>query len=112
MGRNGAGATGPKIGDNSNLNADEKLKLSGFMSEIERLEAQKRILAEDISEIYKGAKDAGFNTKAMRHNVKMRRMDREERSAFENACEAYTLAMGDFATTDLGRASAPQHADA
>lgn len=111
MGRNQNGDAGPKIGDNSNLNADEKLKLGGFISEIERVEAQKRELSADISAMYESAKDAGFNTKAMRHTIKMRRMDREERSAFENAYEAYTAALGDFATTDLGRASAPRHAD-
>jgi len=109
MAKNGENS-GPKIGDNSNLNNDEKLKLGGFISEIERIEEQKRILGEDVSELYKSAKDAGFNTKAMRHTVKMRRMDNEERNSFENACDAYAHALGDFITTDLGRAMAP-HAD-
>jgi uncharacterized protein (UPF0335 family) len=99
---------GAAIGDNSQLKADDKIRLGGFISEIERLEEQKRELATDITEIYKSAKDAGFNTKAMRHTVKMRRMDRDERSAFENACDAYAHALGDFVTTDLGRAMAPQ----
>lgn len=107
MGR-GKNGDGPKIGDNSNLNADEKLKLGGFMSEIERLEAHKREISTDISEIYTSAKDAGFNVKAMRHAVKMRRMDSEERNAFENAYDAYTIALGDFVTTELGRAMAPR----
>lgn len=99
------------IGSNSNLNADEKIRLGGFISEIERMEANKRLISEDITEIYKSAKDAGFNTKSLRHVVKMRRMDKEERNAFESACDAYSVALGDFATTDLGRAMAP-HANA
>lgn len=110
MGRRKAEPEGLKIGDNSALNANEKLKLGGFISEIERLEEQKRELATDISELYTSAKDAGFNTKSMRHVIKMRRMDRDERNAFENACEAYAMALGDFITTPLGAAMAPHNA--
>lgn len=102
---------GAQIGDNSQLKADDKIRLGGFISEIERLEEQKRELATDITEIYKSAKDAGFNTKAMRHTVKMRRMDRGERESFENACDSYAHALGDFITTELGAAMAP-HASA
>lgn len=103
---------GPKIGHNSNLNSDEKLRLCGFVRAIESLEEQKRELSTDISEIYTSAKDAGFDTKALRHTIKMRRMDRQERNAFESAAEAYATALGDFITTDLGRAMAPALADA
>ncbi len=103
---------GARIGDNSQLKADDKIRLSGFISEIERIEGEKRILAEDLTEIYKSAKDAGFNTKAMRHTVKMRRMEKDERSAFENACDAYAHALGDFITTPLGQAGLPNQTGA
>lgn len=103
---------GARIGDNSQLKADDKIRLGGFISEIERLEEQKRELATDVTEIYKSAKDAGFNTKAMRHTIKMRRMEKDERSAFENACDAYAHALGDFITTPLGQAGAPQQTNA
>lgn len=95
----------PKIGHNSNLTADEKLKLGGFISEIERVEAQARVLATDKSELYKSAKEAGFDTKALRHVVKMRRMGATERQELENAIDSYAVALGDFITTDLGRAA-------
>lgn len=96
--------TGASVGHNSNLNADEKLKLSGFISEIERWEAQKREISTDISELYTSAKDAGFDTKAVRHTIKMRRMKADERASFETAYDAYMHAMGDFITTELGKA--------
>ena len=55
---------------------------------------------------------ASINTKAMRHTIKMRRMEKDERSAFENACDAYAHALGDFITTPLGQAAAPQQPNA
>lgn len=97
------------IGHNSALNADDKLRLSGFISEIERLEADAKLIATDKSEIYKSAKDKGFDTAAMRHTIKLRKMEREKRDTFENACDAYAHALGDFASTDLGRAMSPQN---
>lgn len=96
------------IGDNSNLNADERRKLEGYVSEIERLEADKSVISKDISEIYKSLKETGFDTKAIRHTIKLRKMDAEERGAFETACDAYSRAFGDFASSELGRAMAPK----
>jgi len=96
------------VGHNSALNADDKLRLSGFISEIERWEAEKKIISTDISEIYKSAKDKGFDTAAMRHTIKLRKMEREKRDAFEAACDAYAHALGDFATTPLAQAMAPK----
>lgn len=93
------------IGDNSNLTEAQRIKMQGFITEIEFFEAKKREISTDISEIYKAAKEDGFNTKAMRHNIKMRRMDAEERQAFENAVDAYTQALGALADTDLGKAA-------
>jgi len=81
-----------KIGHNSNLNDDEKRKLNGFVTEIERLEAQKRVISQDISEIYKSAGESGFDNKAMRHLVKLRAMQSDARREFEHAVEAYQLA--------------------
>ena len=45
-------------------NANEQLKR--YVERIERLEQEKKELAEDISEIYVEVKSAGFDVKAMR----------------------------------------------
>ena len=97
-----------KIGHNANLNSDEKIKLSGFISEIERLNAEAKVISGDRSEIYKAAKEDGFDTKALRHVIKLRSRERYERDEFENAVDAYCEAMGDFITTPLGQAMQPQ----
>lgn len=98
----------PAIGHNSNLRDDDKVRLGRLVIEIERVEAEISNLSAEKSEIYKSAKEAGFDTKALRHEIKLRRLEKSERADFEAACEAYRLALGDFASTDLGRSAAPR----
>lgn len=92
----------PSIGDNSALNSDEKRTLSGFIGEIERAEADKRLISEDISELYKSAKDKGFNVPALKAIIKSRRMEKEERDRLEIAIDAYKAALGMLVGTPLG----------
>lgn len=94
-----------KVGHNSNLNADEKAKLAGFVSEIERVGAEIRELTAENGTIYKAVKESGFDTKAVKHIVKLRRMEVSKRAAFETYCDAYALALGMLADTPLGRAA-------
>lgn len=103
---------GAKIGDNSNLREDEKFRLLGFVTEIKRIEDEKATLAEQIKEIYTEAKDRGFNTKAIRHIIKQRKTPKDEREAFQVVVDAYMHALGDFVTTPLGQAMAPQQPNA
>lgn len=105
--RDNGAEDGAKIGHNSNLNADEKVKLSGYITEIERVDQQARDIASERGGIYKAAKDNGFDTKALKRVIQLRRMEQTKREALENAVDIYMHAMGDFATTDLGRAMAP-----
>lgn len=101
-----------KIGHNSNLNENEKEKLAGFVSEIERVDAEVRELTSERGTIYKAAKDAGFDTKALKHVIKNRRMEASKRQEFEAAVDAYEHALGDFVSTPLGQAAMPQQAHA
>lgn len=109
MGRrkNGAADEGAKIGQNSNLNDNEKLKLSGIISEVERINARVADYNSEKSEIFKAAKEQGFDTKAIRHLISLRKMESSKRNDFENALTAYQHAMGDFVTTPLGQAGMP-----
>lgn len=67
----------PGIGHNSSgaIAAD---RLKSFVARIEALETEKRSLAEDIKEIYAEAKGAGFDVKALRKVVAIRRMDADD----------------------------------
>jgi uncharacterized protein (UPF0335 family) len=90
------------------LMADQKRQLDAYIAEIERWEAQKKEITDDISEIYASALESGFDTKAMRHVVKLRKADRDKQAALENAVEVYKLALGMLADTPLGAAALQQ----
>jgi uncharacterized protein (UPF0335 family) len=104
--RNGAGA-GAAIGHNSNINDAEKKKLGGYIQEIERVDAEVRELTSERGNIYKSAKEAGFDTKALKRVIVLRRMEKSKREEHEAAVDAYMVAMGDFASTPLGQAAMP-----
>jgi uncharacterized protein (UPF0335 family) len=95
----------PTIGDNSGLNQQDKTALQGIVSEIERHEEEKRLIATDISTIYKSAKDKGFNVRAIRTVVRERRMERAEREVLETIIDTYKHALGMLADLPLGRAA-------
>lgn len=103
----------PKIGENgAALTDDRKKQLAGYVKEIERWNAEKAIIQADIGQIFNSAKDAGFDTKALRAIIKSRKQSAAEREAFEAICAVYEHALGDFVTTDLGRAAHPASASA
>ena len=69
-------------------------QLRAFIERIERLEEEKKAIADDIKEVYAEAKGAGFNTKVMRQLVKLRKQDRHERAEFEAILDLYMHALG------------------
>lgn len=96
----------PSIGHNGGpLDNERKKQLEGYVSEIERSEVQKKEIVDDISAIYSSAKDAGFDTKAVRHIIRVRKADREKQQALENAVEVYKHALGMLADLPLGQAA-------
>jgi uncharacterized protein (UPF0335 family) len=72
--------------------AGERLK--SFIERVERLEEEKRALAEDIKEVYAEAKGAGFDVKIMRQIVKIRKMDQDELDEQETLLDVYKRALG------------------
>ena len=58
-------------------------RLRSFIERIERLEEEKKALADDIREVYSEAKGAGFDVKVMRQLIKLRKMDNDDRSEME-----------------------------
>lgn len=79
--------------------------LKSLVSRIERLQEDKAALQEDIGAVFQEAKSAGFDTKIMREVLKIRRMDKHERDERETLVALYMDALGDLATTPLGRAA-------
>jgi uncharacterized protein (UPF0335 family) len=72
--------------------AGERLK--SFIERIERLEEEKRALAEDIKEVFAEAKGNGFDTKIMRQIIKIRRTDQDDLDEQEALLDTYMRALG------------------
>ncbi|WP_138476195.1 DUF2312 domain-containing protein [Dyadobacter bucti] len=72
--------------------AGERLIL--LIERIERLSEEKAGIAADITDVYAEAKSAGFDTKAMRQIVKLRKIDRQKRQEEEMILETYKSALG------------------
>lgn len=72
--------------------AGERLK--SFIERIERLEEEKKALADDIRDVYAEAKANGFAVKVMRQIVKIRKMDKDDLDEQEALLETYMRALG------------------
>jgi uncharacterized protein (UPF0335 family) len=80
-------------------------RLRSFIERIERPEEEKRSLATDIKEVYAEAKGTGFDTRIMRHLVKLRRMDKDDLDEQEALLDLYKRALGMLADLPLGEAA-------
>jgi len=76
----------------SDVIAAEQLRL--FIERIERLEEEKKGMADDIRDVYVEAKSNGYDTKTMRAIVKLRRMEKHHRDEAEALLETYKAALG------------------
>ena len=61
---------------------------------IERLEEEKKAIAEDIKEIYNQAKSYGYDTKIIREVIKIRKLDQGTLFEKESLIEIYKRALG------------------
>lgn len=80
-------------------------QLASIVSRIERLEAERKALADDVKEIYQEAKSGGFEVKVVRRLIRERRQDEAEREEIEALLEVYRNALGQIADTPLGQAA-------
>lgn len=69
-------------------------KLRSFVERIERLEAEKRAIDDDIKEIYSEAKGNGFEPKILRRVVALRKLSADERQEQDALLEIYRDALG------------------
>jgi uncharacterized protein (UPF0335 family) len=68
--------------------------LKAFVERIERLEEEKKALADDIRDVFAEAKANGFDVKALRAVIKLRKQDADERREQEAILETYMHALG------------------
>jgi uncharacterized protein (UPF0335 family) len=71
-----------------------KDQLKAIIERIERLEEEKKTISEDIRDVYAEAKGNGFDVKALRTIVRMRKQDANERAEQETILETYMQALG------------------
>lgn len=69
-------------------------QLRAFVERIERLEEDKAAVANDLKEVYAEAKGTGFDVKAIRAVVRMRKQDEEKRKEADAILATYMHALG------------------
>jgi uncharacterized protein (UPF0335 family) len=71
-----------------------KDQLKSIIERIERLEEEKKAISDDIRDVYAESKGNGFDVKALRMIVRMRKQDPNERQEQETILETYMQALG------------------
>jgi len=71
-----------------------KDQLKAIIERVERLEEEKKAISDDIRDVFAEAKVNGFDVKALRTIVKMRKMEASEREEQEAILETYLHALG------------------
>ena len=85
----------PDIGHNSEaVKQFSKDQLRSVIERIERLEEEKKTISDDVRDVYAEAKGNGYDVKALRTIVRMRKQDANERQEQETILESYMQALG------------------
>ena len=69
-------------------------RLRSLIERIEKLEEEKKNISSDITDVFAEAKSAGFDTKALRAVLKLRKMNAADRDEQELLVEPYNKALG------------------
>ena len=72
-------------------------QMKSIVERIERLEEEKKTIADDIKEVYAEAKGIGYDVKALRKVIAMRKRDLDERKEEEAIMDLYLQAVGETA---------------
>lgn len=71
-------------------------KLRQIVARIERLEEEKKGIADDVKETYAEAKSFGLDPKVLRQVIRIRKQDRQEREEQEQVRDLYLHALGEI----------------
>ncbi|HUY03340.1 MAG TPA: DUF2312 domain-containing protein [Rhodocyclaceae bacterium] len=69
-------------------------RLRSIVERIERLEEERKALGSDIRDIYAEAKSAGFDVKALRQLIALRKQEPSEVEEIESLLDVYRRALG------------------
>ena len=69
-------------------------QLRSFVDRIERLEEEKKTISDDIKEVYAELKGSGFDSKAVRTIIRLRKKEDHERQDEEAMIQLYKDALG------------------
>lgn len=72
-------------------------QLKSIVERIERLEEEKKTIADDIKEVYGEAKANGYDVKVLRKVIAIRKRDANERAEEEAILDLYLQAVGESA---------------
>jgi uncharacterized protein (UPF0335 family) len=76
----------------SDVVAADELRL--LIERVERLEEEKKGIADDIRDVYSEGKSRGYDAKIMRQIVRLRKMETHDRQEMEAILELYKTALG------------------
>ena len=76
------------------LNSTAQGQLKSIIDRVERLEVEKAEIMEQMKEVYAEAKGNGYDVKALRTIVRLRKQDADERQEQETILETYMQALG------------------
>lgn len=76
------------------MNRAHNNQLRLFMERIERLEDEKKGIADDIRDVYAEAKSNGYDTKIMRIIYRLRKMEAHDRAEMEALVDTYKAELG------------------
>lgn len=82
------------VEENNSVENVAASELRQFIERIERLEEEKAALMGDIKDVMGEAKGRGYDTKAIRTIIRLRKKDKDERMEEEAILETYMNALG------------------
>ena len=87
-------ATSAAVRDDEPATKFAKDQLKSIIERIERLEEEKKAISDDIRDVYAESKGNGYDVKALRTIVRMRKQDTDERREEQAVLEMYMNALG------------------
>lgn len=87
-------ATSAAVRDDEPATKFAKDQLKSIIERIERLEEEKKAISDDIRDVYAESKGNGYDVKALRTIVRLRKQDPNERAEAETILETYMQALG------------------
>ena len=79
---------------NTGIERVSKEQIRSIIERVERMEEEKKTISDDIKDVYSEAKGNGYDVKALRTIIRMRKQDANERQEAETILETYLHALG------------------